>query len=279
MMNIIRNIILLCITLLPLSLCAQIRLATYNIRFDAPQDTPLNAWSKRKVMIADLIRFHDFHAFGLQEARPAQLEEIKEALPEYTNTNTAAGKVNNGANTQIFYKIDKFKLLNSGNFWLSPDPASSKKAWDAKFARNCVWVELQELSSGVRFYYFNTHLDHVGWEARKNSVILLLAKIKEIAKGDPTVMSGDFNFGQQDENYKMIARSGLLADAFELARIRYALNGTTNSFSIDKKSDRRIDHIFVSKDFSVKRYGVLTDNSGGRFPSDHFPVLVELEKK
>lgn len=271
----LKNLILLFTFFMPLSLCAQIRLATFNIRFDAPQDAPLNSWINRREMIPSMIRFHDFQVFGLQEARPAQLKDLKNDLSEYTSAITGKGKIY----THIFFKTKQFKLLNSGNFWLSPDPESQTKAWDAKFARNCAWVELSEAASGLKFFYFNTHLDHVGVEARHQGLLLILGKVKEIAGNSPVILSGDFNFDQHDKNYVLIMQSGLIKDAFDLAAIRYALNGTTNSFKVEKTSARRIDHIFVSEAFRVSRYGILTDNAGGKFPSDHFPVLVEINKK
>lgn len=262
--------------MLSYTLSAQIRLATYNIRFDTPKDAPTNSWEQRKNMIPGLINFHDFDVFGLQESTRGQVADLEKELPAYTfskfDPSTAQDKL------QIAFKTGKFKLVKSGNFWLSPDPTKAKKAWDAKFARNCSWVCLQEITSGFTFYYFNTHLDHVGTLARTNSVQLILKKIKEIAADKPVVLSGDFNFGQDDDNYAKVNNSGLLKDAFELAAVRYAPNGTFNGFNITKNSNRRIDHIFVGKGFNVSRYGVLTDNFGGKFPSDHFPVLVELEK-
>lgn len=85
----------------------------------------------------------------------------------------------------------------------------------------------------------------------------------------------------------------MLHDAFELATIRLATNGTFNNFDADAQTERRIDHIFLNQFFRVKRYGILTDTYRGkstekesvsnkapyiaRVPSDHFPVVVELD--
>jgi endonuclease/exonuclease/phosphatase family metal-dependent hydrolase len=250
----------------------QVRMATYNIRFDNPKDAPANTWKDRSQMIPVLIRFHDFDVFGIQEAQPNQLADLETALPEYTVV--ADGKHNGQNASTIFFKTALFELLGSGNFWLSPHPDKPGKAWDAKHPRGCTWVQLREKKSGAVFFYFNTHLDHVGVEARKNSVALILQKIKEIAGDQPAMLSGDLNFSQLDPNYTTLQQSGLVQDAYELAEIKYLPNGTFNGFNITRNSIERIDHFFLTKHFKVTRYGVLTDSFGGKFPSDHFPVLI-----
>lgn len=253
------------------------RLATYNIRGDMAKDAPANTWQQRKLMIPGLIHFHDFDVFGVQEADPNQLSDLSASLPEYTLVAEGKSKGQNGS--AIFFKTSVFQLLNSNNFWLSPDPDKKGKAWDAKFARGCTWVSLKDFKSGNTFFYFNTHLDHVGVNARKNSVNLLLNKVKEIAGDSAAALGGDFNFSQYDENYAVFKNSGFLQDAWEITKFKYAPNGTFNGFNITRNSDERIDHIFLSKKFKVERYGILTDTFGGKFPSDHFPVMIIVENK
>lgn len=253
------------------------RLATYNIRGDMAKDAPANTWQQRKLMIPELIHFHDFDVFGVQEADPGQLNDLVHALPEYTLVAEDKHMGQNGS--AIFFKTVAFELLNSNNFWLAPDPSKKSKAWDAKFARGCTWVSLKDKNTGNTFFYFNTHLDHVGVTARKNSALLLLNKVKEIAGENAAVLGGDFNFSQYDENYTVMKSSGFLQDAWDITKSRYAPNGTFNGFNITRNSDERIDHIFLTKQFKVERYGILTDSFGGKFPSDHFPVLIVVNVK
>ena len=36
----------------------------------------------------------------------------------------------------------------------------------------------------------------------------------------------------------------------------------------------RIDYIWVNNKINVNKYGVLNEQQYGRFPSDHFPVMI-----
>lgn len=276
---------------------------TFNIRYDNPKDGENgNGWLQRAPVIASLIRFHRFDVLGIQEALHHQVEDLQSQLPAYTHTGCGRDDGHEaGEFAAIFYRKDVFALKDSGTFWLSPTPEVPSIGWDAKFNRICTWVKLESNKTHETLYVFNTHFDHQGTTARMESARLILAKIQEIAGGKPTVLTGDFNVDQTSESYRQIHDSQLLVDGFETAEEKYALNGTANGFKVSAFTDRRIDHVFHSRAFKVLRYGVLTDsyrspsedvaetgsvafpremkfrNYLPRTPSDHFPVLLELE--
>ncbi|MBQ2167810.1 MAG: endonuclease/exonuclease/phosphatase family protein, partial [Prevotella sp.] len=130
-----------------------------------------------------------------------------------------------------------------------------------------------------KFYFFNLHMDHVGVVARREAAKLVVSRIKEMAQDAPVVLTGDFNVDQTDEIYSIFTQSGILKDSYENARIRFAENGTFNSFKVETKTDSRIDHVFVSPSFKVEAYGLRTDSywaKGRRNLSDHYPVFVKL---
>lgn len=268
---------LFCCTFFAVSKAQQVRLATFNIRVDVAKDAPANMWKDRAPMVNSLISFHNFDAFGIQEAQPNQLADMEKGLPNYTVV--ADGKHNGLNSSAIFFKTASYDLVKSGSFWLAPNSTDGNKAWDAKYPRGCTWVALKDKKTAKVFYYFNTHLDHVGVEARKNSTKLIAVKIKEIAGDNPAAICGDFNFNQHDENYKGIQQSSVLTDAFLLSPVKYTPNGTFNGFNITRSSEERIDHIFITKQINVERYGILTDCFSGKFPSDHFPVMIDVTFK
>ncbi|WP_276497449.1 endonuclease/exonuclease/phosphatase family protein [Pontibacter litorisediminis] len=262
------------------SLLAQtqtMRVATYNIRYDNKSDT-VNAWNKRLPVIADLVQFHDFDIFGTQEVQHHQLEGMGKELPGYGYIGVGRddGK-QAGEYAAVFYKNDKYKLLKQGHFWLSETPEKPGKGWDADFPRVCTWGQFRDQQTGLEFFLFNVHFDHRGEKARQESVKLMQQKVKEIARKAPVIMMGDFNFDQRDEKYKTLLASDL-KDAYQIAEKRYAPRGTFNAFEATRKTDERIDHIWLSPEFKVARYGILTDTyANGLFPSDHFPVMAELK--
>ncbi|WP_161599555.1 endonuclease/exonuclease/phosphatase family protein [Hymenobacter nivis] len=253
-----------------------LKLATYNIRYDNKQDTA-NAWHKRLPYLAGLIKFQDFDLFGTQEVLRNQLQDLAGALPGYGHVGVGRddGK-EAGEYSAIFYKTAKFELLKQGTFWLSPTPAVVSKGWDAALPRICTWGQFRDRGTGFVFYFFNTHFDHIGVVARRESAKLILARVQALAGATPAILSGDFNVDQRDESYALINASGRLKDAYATAALVYAPNGTFNDFNSRAKSDARIDHIFLSPAFTVARYGILTDTyGGGKTPSDHYPVAIE----
>lgn len=279
--------------------------ATYNMRNANKGDSVNgNGWGQRLQVIAQMIQFHDFDIFGTQECKYNQLTDLKNSLPgyEYIGIGRDDG-MQAGEFSAIFYKTERFSLIKKGDFWLSTITDRPNKGWDAALPRICSWGEFKDKQTGFTFYMFNLHMDHIGKVARAESAKLVLAKIKELAGNHPTILTGDFNVDQTSESYSLINSSGALKDAFETAPLKYALNGTFNNFKSDSKTDSRIDHIFLTRQFQVKRYGILTDSYRtanaetqtatsanfpkevslskytAREPSDHFPVMAEITYK
>ena len=255
-----------------------INVASYNLRYNNPGDG-LNAWPNRKENVKALIRFHEFDLFGTQEALRGQLNDVAE-LTEFAFVGVGRddGK-EAGEHSAIFYKKDRFKVLQSGNFWLSETPDKPGKGWDATCCnRICSWAKFTDLNSKKEFYFFSVHFDHQGVEARRQSGKLMVAKIREIAKNEPVILVGDFNSTPDTEQIKTIQT--LLSDAHNVtATPPYGPEGTFNSFKFDAPMKDRIDYIFVSKPFSVLKYGVLTDAKEQRYPSDHQPVMAKVVVK
>ncbi|MGI4886605.1 MAG: endonuclease/exonuclease/phosphatase family protein [Janthinobacterium lividum] len=253
-----------------------LKMATYNIRYDNRQDTA-NAWRRRLPYLTQLIKFQDFDLVGTQEVLHNQLQDLAGALPGYGYLGVGRDDGRQaGEYSAIFYKKAKFELLKQGTFWLSSTSAVPSKGWDAALPRICTWGQFHAKGTGFVFYFFNTHFDHVGVVARRESARLILAQVHALAGATPAVLSGDFNVDQRDESYALINASGRLKDAYTTAALVYAPNGTFNDFDPKTKSDARIDHIFLSPAFTVARYGILTDTyGGGKTPSDHYPVAVE----
>ena len=284
---------------------AQMLVGSYNIRLKVSSDSVKgNVWQKRCQVICDQVNFMSPDIFGAQEVLHVQLLDMLRGLDgyDYIGVGRDDGKTG-GEYAAIFYKTDRLRLLDQGNFWLSETPDRPGLGWDAACVRICTWGRFaaQTATDDEAFYFFNLHMDHIGVTARREGAKLIVRKIREIAQCAPVIVTGDFNVDQKDEIYSIFTESGLLKDSYLATRLRFAENGTFNSFDTDLYTDSRIDHIFVSPAMQVESYGVLTnsywmpnDESASqlkgndapqqinfskytrRQPSDHYPVFVRI---
>ncbi|WP_149243270.1 endonuclease/exonuclease/phosphatase family protein [Dyadobacter sp. 32] len=251
-----------------------ITIASYNLRLNT-EDDGINAWPNRKEQVKALVRFYEFDIWGTQEAFIDQLKDL-ESMAEFGHL--GAGRDDGkeaGEHSAIFYRKSRFKVLQSGDFWLSETPEKPGIGWDATCCnRICSWAKFKDLVTKKELYVFNVHFDHRGKEARLQSGYLMVRKIKEIAGDTPVILTGDFNSTPETEQIRYI--QSLLNDS-KTASVQppYGPEGTSNSFKFDAPLQKRIDYIFVSKGIQVLKYGVLSDSKHQRYPSDHLPVLIK----
>ena len=277
---------------------------SYNIRnVNRGDDKDGNGWKTRYEYLCQQIEFEDPGLFGCQEVKKEQLDDMIARMPEYAYVGVGRddGK-EAGEYSPVFYKKDRYVLLESGTFWLAEDPTKPVLGWDAACKRVCSWGHFRDKKTKHTFYFFNTHMDHIGVTARREGAKLIVSKMRELMKkNDPVILTGDFNVDQTSEPYQVFTNSGFLKDCYVAAHYRFATNGTFNDFDPLKCSNSRIDHIFVSKSFKVERYAILTNGYWDgvnmdavkpsanapldvvlregvrRNPSDHYPVVVKLD--
>jgi len=282
---------------------AAFNIATYNIRQMNDGDVKAgNGWSVRAPHVAQLVQFHDFDIFGTQEGFKSQLEDLKSLLPGYDYIGVGRDNgADEGEHSAIFYDTQKFSVLDHGDFWLSENPEKPGLGWDAVCVRICTWGHFRHNESGREFLYFNLHMDHVGKKARVESANLVKKRLTELGATLPMFLSGDFNVDQFSPSYAAIVEGELLDDSHDKAKMVYETTGTYNGYSAEKYTKSRIEHIFVSPQVEVLKYGILTDTyrtpvegeTGqkeafapeeieltkykARTPSDHFPVKISVE--
>ncbi len=269
----------ICLMMWALGVNAQkpIELITYNIRMNTPGDGE-HAWPNRKQDVAALFRFHRAAIFCVQEALPGQMDDLAAAFPDFTYEGVGRDDgIREGEFSAVFFDHGRFEKKDGGTFWLSETPGQCSFGWDAACRRICTWVKLEDRESGKTLFVFNTHFDHVGEEARKESAGLILRKIREIAGGKgPVVLCGDFNLDPGSAPIGLL--SEMLHDAYDISlQPPYGSVATFHGFTYDDPPQERIDYVFVSNGISVLRYGALTDSRDRAFFSDHLPVLVTLE--
>lgn len=270
-------LIIILILVCNVSIAQNVRVITYNIRFNNPDDG-VNAWPNRSDQVAALLDFHDVDVFGLQEALIGQIEDLQAQMPKmkWIGVGRDDGK-KAGEYSPLFYDAEKYQAIKQGWFWLSQTPEKPGLGWDAACNRVCTWVILQTVKSDKKFLVFNTHFDHKGVQARSESAKLILRKIKELNPEKlPVILTGDFNLTPEQAPISLIMQD--LKDSRTISKnLPYGPNGTFNGFEFTSPLKERIDYIFVSKQIEVKRYAVLSDSKDQKYPSDHLPVLVSLD--
>jgi endonuclease/exonuclease/phosphatase family metal-dependent hydrolase len=254
---------------------------TFNIRLDNPKDAP-NDWPNRKDKVVSQILFHEADIIGVQEAFYNQVTEMVNGLPGYTFTGTARedGK-QKGEYSCIFYNTNRLELQASETFWLSETPTiAGSKSWDAAITRIVTWARFKDKKTKKIFYAFNTHFDHVGKIARRESAKMVLHAVDSIAGKKPAVITGDFNAQPDDEPIMVITDAAnplKLTDSKALSTtMHYGPNGTFNAFNPKEQADKPIDYIFLKGTWKVEQHATLSQTWGGLFSSDHFPVFVRL---
>ncbi|MFV7235058.1 endonuclease/exonuclease/phosphatase family protein [Flavobacterium sp. ZB4R12] len=276
--KIISSIILILMAMF--SNAQSLKVMTYNIRLDVASDGE-NDWSHRKDYFASQVQFYEPDIFGVQEARPNQVIDIVTSLLQYNNVGIGRDGIGQGESSTIFYKKERFRVKESNTFWLSETPYIISKGWDAAYNRVCTHALFRDLKTKKMFWVFNTHLDHIGVEARTKGIQLILSKIKELnTKNYPVIFMGDLNSEPDEE--RIIALKKVMDDTREVSQEKaFGPSGTFNNFKHNEPVTKLIDYIFISKNsiLKVKKYAILSDSKDLRYPSDHLPVYVEINFK
>ncbi|WDQ18139.1 endonuclease/exonuclease/phosphatase family protein [Rhodopirellula sp. P2] len=254
---------------------------TYNIRYLNSHDR-LDLWSMRRSKVIETIASSD--VVGLQEVTVKQLHDVQEGTPEWTwyGVGRDDGK-EGGEFAPIGYRHDRFEALDRGTLWLSDTPAVvGSKGWDAALPRTMTWIVLRRKADRAEFLVINSHFDHRGSQAREESGRLVAEEVDQRAESLPVIVMGDFNATSESAPLKALqaGKRVPLLDARDMVEGKpTGPTGTWNGFKAIQP-DRRIDHVLVSDRVAVQEYKTLDPRTeGGRFASDHLPIVIRVELK
>ncbi|MFI5129940.1 MAG: endonuclease/exonuclease/phosphatase family protein [Chitinophagales bacterium] len=265
-----------------ISLAAQgLNVMTFNIRLNIASDS-LNAWPYRKDKVASQILFHEIHLLGVQEALHNQITDLKQRLTQfkYVGVGRDDGK-EKGEYSAIFYDTARLQLLQTKTFWLSETPeVPGSKSWDAAITRIVTWAKFKDRKTKRIFFAFNTHFDHIGQVARRESAKIILKSVKDIAGDTPVVFTGDFNARPSDEPVMIIMDKNdplHLTDSKDVSnKLHYGPTGTFNGFQAKEIHNDPIDYIFLKGKWKVLTHATISEAWGGRYASDHFSVMARI---
>lgn len=249
-----------------------LKVMSYNIRYGDAKDGT-NSWALRYPATAEMIKDQHPDVFGVQEALGYQLVFIEENFREYDFV--GVGRDNGkkeGEYAAIVWNKKTVSLLKWGTFWLSETPSKPSLGWDAACYRTATWALMKDKKTGRKFYFVNTHLDHVGVEARKNGLRMIADRIGEFNKESyPMVLTGDFNVTPEDAALQTL--EGKMECARKVA-VKTDNKGTFNGWG---KTSKVIDYIYISGFSECPEFETVTKKYADRsFVSDHFPITARL---
>lgn len=249
-----------------------LKVMSYNIRLGSAQDGT-NSWEFRFAATGEMIKDQAPDVFGVQEALDYQVRFIEENFKNYKSVGVGRedGK-KKGEFMSVFWNKKTVAMLDWGTFWLSETPDKPSKGWDAECFRTATWALMKDKRTGNKFYFVNTHLDHIGAEARRNGLQLILDRVGTISKdGLPLVLVGDFNMIPGDSALEVL-------DArMTSARDSAAKTDRTGTYNNWGKDSRILDYIYYSGFGECPEFQTVTKRYADRkFVSDHFPVVARL---
>lgn len=246
---------------------------SFNIRMNAASDTGDISWENRKHAILKMIAEEKPTVIGIQEALYNQLTFLEDNLHDYSRIGVGRddGK-ERGEFMAVFYDKELLKIESQGNFWLSETPSTPSRGWDAACNRMVTWAEFSYNGTDKSFYFLNTHLDHVGKEARQQSIALIADSIKQICvKDQPIFLTGDFNSTTDDTIFTPLLSMMQSAQSTSLST---DCEGTFNGFK-NKNTSKIIDYIFY-RDATAKEYRTIKKEYGVPYISDHYPIICRF---
>ena len=284
-----------------------VKLMSFNIRMSGMSEYDgINAWGNRKEAVVRMLREQNPDVLGVQEMLPDQQQYLRNELRDYRMVGVGREDgMQEGECMGIFYKKDRFALEDSGTFWLSQTPDRASMGWDAACKRTVTYVRLKDRLSGKRFYYFNTHMDHVGVIARQESVKLMAERIREIVRDTSSVfiLGGDMNstiadpifiplLGDPSKERKALSdmseskrpvmemTEGRIGGLMKICRSNAWQRDnliTYNGYGKDKVS--QIDHLFSSCETENLIFQTDKKDYGVPYISDHYPITLIFSLK
>ncbi|WP_205957650.1 endonuclease/exonuclease/phosphatase family protein [Pseudoxanthomonas winnipegensis] len=249
---------------------AALKVMSFNVR--TPADTNENRWENRRDLLARVVTEQAPDVMGTQELVKRQADDLAARLPQYAWFGQGRRGGDEDEHMGVFYRKDRLKVLDSGDFWLSDTPeVPGSISWGHPLPRMVTWARFQRIADGRTFVLYNTHFPYRDQDeaARVKCAQLIAQRLKALPAGEPVVLTGDFNTTPDSAPHATL--TALLHDSWESAPSRSGPDRTFHDFT--GTPDKRIDWI-LSRGLQPLSVATLTDHDGARYPSDHFPVVA-----
>ena len=226
-----------------------IRLSTYNVHYIVLNKRTgrwsVGDWDRRKVPLdaafkaiePDIIAFQEMESFGGGNDDSVNLAR-RWLLANNSDFEAAAiGDWREFPSTQpIFYRRDRFDLLDQGWFFFSTTPdVIYSPTFNGSYPAFASWAKFRDRQAGAVFRVVNVHFDYSSRENRRLSTDLVAKRIAPwISAGETVFLAGDLNARLGSSLHETLEATGL-----DFVPVR----GSTYHFNFGLNLFGAIDHI------------------------------------
>lgn len=247
------------------------KIVTFNIRCDHGQDEN-NNFEYRTPLIRKKIQEEQPDILCFQEVLPHVAVWLKEELTDYYVIGCGRSETFEDEQMTVAYRKSKLNLIKIDTFWLSETPLVPGSRYDDQSAcpRTCTEAVFQDFDSGKMFRLINTHLDHIGPNARKLGLSQIMRKLagESFFPEIPVMVLGDLNAEPEE-------LSVVMNEYPEYVNFTENIGITFHGFG-KAKEPSSIDYIYAKGDIKLRHICKWTDMENGVYLSDHYPVCAEV---
>ena len=274
------------------------RFATFNVRYvnSSNGDTGDKLWANRRKAVTDIVKDYDFDIVGFQEVTgnnkdpqtgKSQLQDMKDMLPNYATYDIEREGKNYSYNS-IFYKKDKYTVVEKGFWYVNAHPSTPGLSWqyfgDANtIARTLAWIRFRDNESNKEFYFACTHMNYSAASSGVYGAELNVRMLRELVGQMPVVLVGDFNMHRSHEDAYRHYRGQFYDAAITTTSTCIPKGNITHTGSNWYPADNgnckgsEFDYHFYDHITPLSRHIITEDYNRSVTPSDHFPVLVRYK--
>lgn len=264
---------------------ASLRVLSCNVRVDVPADSATgDGWTHRRDFCAEVIADRKADLIGFQEMQVAHYDFLRSRMPEFVSYACYNPGNPPQPSNAIFYAANRFDFISGSGFWLSENPhVAGSRSWDSARSRFVVSVDLKDRRTGKNLRFWNTHLDHIGHQARENGAKMIVQAGAPLPETLPQIITGDFNAGSTHPAIKAILEGGW-KDTYSTVHgpedpgfTAHAFKGTAATpLRPDGTKKEKIDWIFCRGPLTPVTAEIIRDSRNGHYPSDHFFVSADI---